>query len=524
MSEIQPIPKNTYLSNSTSSPAVLYAGCVIVLVLASAAGYLLVRNLVADLYHHRARNRLNAGRYLSVVEDLRTADRFRPEDSRIKLLMGQTYLKLSSRMPNVKTAYASATRARISLRESTALNPLDSEAALELARTTSRLQQLFPLYYPKRSFNPFDARPLFRRAITLRPNSIRCHFELARYMHQHNQIEELKTTVGELTRIYPAVYRHLRRESFWSPVLRLAAQNGLKQAITKNTMVATANRNLSAIHAKDANWQEALSHFHGALAASEGKITPDDYFRLGRLYLKNGKRQDAEFSFLKGLDTSPTRNRHVTSLVRLIQNEGAAPLIDLHARITSRFPYSIEVEMSFIRALMNLKQYNRSKDMLLAAMQRNPIAEGYYRLACIAEIQKDWNNMEPAIQKATVLAPANISYRKKLSHLLKRQKRWQAAEREIGSIIRLASPPAARWFNERATLRIKQENFEGAAKDWEEALKISPQKAVYHTRAGEAYIRLGNWSQAVHHYRLALDLEPDNAKYRQRLAALGADS
>jgi tetratricopeptide (TPR) repeat protein len=169
---------------------------------------------------------------------------------------------------------------------------------------------------------------------------------------------------------------------------------------------------------------------------------------------------------------------------------------------------------------MDLQQYRKSQRILMDLNRQTPTADAYYWLARIAEKEKDWDQMELNIQKATVLDPSNINYRQMFYGLLKRLGKHETAQREIGLMIEHSDKPSPRLFDQRAKFRLKNKDYLGAVKDWKEAIRLAPRQASFYAQVAEAYIKLGDLSPALEYYKKAVKLNPNNNGYAKRYNSL----
>jgi Flp pilus assembly protein TadD len=104
--------------------------------------------------------------------------------------------------------------------------------------------------------------------------------------------------------------------------------------------------------------------------------------------------------------------------------------------------------------------------------------------------------------------------------VLNRVNKLDRAEKEAGLAIKHATRSSASLFNHRASIRWKKEDYQGAAEDWKSALPLQPRNASVHARLAEAYLNLGNLSQATAHYQKASYFSPNNQTYKQKLELL----
>ena len=502
-----------------------YTVCTLILLLSGLAFYQLALRLLTEISIRQVRTRMQDGHYTAALNSLEKAYRRQPGDYRLPHLLGTVAHKRATTVPLVWKAYPLAVRAKAHFLAASRLNPLDAQLAYDLSRVEAWLEKLFKFFRSGFGGRPYNALPYFNKALQLRPNSITFHYAHARYLHYRKKTSELLHSVRNMTRIYPQVYHHLKRERFWSPSVKAAAREGLAQAVSQKIDVVNAHKTLSALLAEDKNFTGSIFHYRKALELNPVKTTGGDYFHLGRLHLRSGDLEAAKDLFFKGLSNSGDRERRLDSLYPVFKHQGILDDLYLfYLAAQDRFPMSERIDLLLARTLIDLKQYTQARRMLENLNAKAPAANAYYLLARIAEAEKDWHAMELEIQKATVLAPRNTGYRRAFLNLLKRLNKLDSAEKEIDVIIQYADKPSDRHFNERAQLRWRQKKYPAAVDDWQTAIRLAPQNARYHASIAEAYIKIGKWSEAVGNYQKAVDLKPDNQNYRKRLLALKSEN
>ena len=494
----------------------------LMLLLLVMASYLFCMRLISQIYYQKAVNHSRDGCCETAVNHLETAIRYQANDPLIWKELGKAYHNLGVLRP-IKEAFGFATKAKHAYLKAVRSNPLDAEATYGLAREEARLEQIYP-YLHHQNNNPYHALPYFEEAIRLRPNSILCHYALARYLHQQKKTEALLRIVSNLARIYPPVYGYLKKETFWSPKFEEAVKEGLKQAIDEGISPRDAHTAMSSLLTGEKDWTGAISHYQKALAVEAIDNNSAHYLHLGRLYVANGQLEEAETSFFKALAMSQTREKDLEGLYGVYKgNNYSEDLYLFYERVSKNFALSPRMDILLARSLIDLNRYNRAGRILDELNRKEPLAEAYSWLARIAEKEKDWDNVELSIQKATVLDPENSSYHMRFSRVLKRLKKVDRAEKEAGLAIKHSAKPSSGLFDYRARIRWSKNDYQGALEDWTSAMALEPKKAYFHARAAEAHLNLGQWSRAVDQYKKAIHLDPKNKTYQKRYDKLRGD-
>ena len=494
----------------------------LILLLFVIAFYPLCMRLISQIYYQKAVKHIRDGCCEPAVNHLETAIRYEANDPLIWKELGQAYHNLGVLRP-IKEAFGFATKAKHAYLKAVRSNPLDAEATYGLAREEARLEQIYP-YLHHQNNNPYHALPYFEEAIRLRPNGILYHYALARYLHQQKKTESLLRIVSNLARIYPPVYGYLKKEAFWSSSVQEAFKKGLQQAIDEEIATQNAHTAMSSLVAEEKDWANAISHYQKALSLQTINKDSGKYLHLGRLYVKNGQLEEAEESFFKALSMSRTKERHLEDLYWVYEREGYfEELYRFYHRVSRSFALSAGMDILLARSLIDLKRYHQAQRILKELNQESPSAKAYYWLARIAEKEKDWDSMELAIQKATVLDPKNSRYHLIFSKVLKRLKKLERAEKEAGLALDYSVEPSHWLFDHRAWIRWSRKDYQGAVKDWKSAIAVKPKKASFYARAAQAYCKLGEWSHALDHYQKAMDLDPKNENYQKRYNTLRAE-
>ncbi len=494
--------------------AMLFALCALI------ALYPLSLRFMSGLNRLAGNNYVMDGYYGVAVERLKTAAVYQPSDYEIKKELGEIYYNQGMLKKTAQEAFSLSLRSRDLYVSAKDINPLDAEAAYGAARAEFRLEQLHAYMHPGEGAGPYNALPWFREAIRLRPNSITFRYAMARYLHSHNS-RELLPIIYDLARVYPNSYYSLRGEKFWAPAVREEVKSGLEQAIRGESSPKEANRALSFLFAEEGKWDEALSLYSRALEYRTYENSAADLIQLGYLCLKTGDLKAAERGFITGLERSMSRD---SDLVRIYQYYKAedrfADFSNLYDQVKRRTLTTIETDILLARALIDQKEYDRAREILINVNKGEGNAEACYWLARIAEKEQDWDSMELLIQKATVLSPRNSSYHLVFSSLLVSLKKLERAEKEATLSLQYEAKPSPWTYNHRASIRWSMKNYEGAVQDWRAAISLKPDYAPFYAQAAQAYFELAFWPIAVEYYKKALELDPANEGYKKKYKEL----
>ena len=405
--------------------------CALILLLSAFAMVHLSLRLMGQAHYHSARDELRNGYFGLARAQLEKAEHAQPNDHEIHKALGRVYFELGALKPNARGASGLSGKSRESYMAAAAINPLDAHAAYGIARAEVRLEELYRYLHPESKDTLYNPAAYFEEAIRLRPNGILYRYAYARYLHWKWHSDELISAIRELARIYPPSYHYLKKEAFWCPPVKEACWEGLKEAVKENISPRLASMALSSMAAGEQQWPAAILRYKEALRYKAFDNKPGNYIHLGSLYLKNGQFEEARTRFFRALSMSRSRDKEMARLYHLYRNRKQSERFEQFYREADRaliLPAGTEILQA--RTLMDLKQYTQAQRILTERVEKRPDAASYYWLARIARAEKDWDAMELAIQKATVLEPENSGYHRLFSQVLKRKKKFRRAAEE----------------------------------------------------------------------------------------------
>jgi len=477
--------------------------------------------LVSQIYYLKSKDHLSEGYFGLATASLKKADQFNPDDYKIQKGLGEVNFRLSGLKTGAEESLLPAQKSKEFYLKALELNPLDAEAAYGLARGEARLERLYQYLHPEEKNSPYDPLPYYNQAVRLRPNGILYQYALARYLYRRGETEELSSVARNLARIYPPTYYHLKKEDFWSPDVKAAVKQGLEKAIAEEISLKEAHSALSSILAEDQEWSRALAHYQQALQHRAFGNRPANYIRLGRLYLKTDNLQQAGAAFTHALDMSRDRAKDLERIYHHYKRGGRSDQFGLfYQQLCQRFALPLQVQILQARCLIDQQQYPQAKQILMDLNRQESHAGSFYWLARIAKLEKDFDTMELAIQKATVLDPQNSQYHLLFSQVLKRLKKLERAEKEAGLALKHSSRPNPWLFNHRAWVRWSRQDYLGAVRDWQRAVRLKPDRADFYAHIAEGYRKEGQKALVKKYYQKALKLDPENQKYQKEINKL----
>ncbi len=419
----------TRLKSVSHNPRLRYGAAGLIVFLAVIASAFLLLRLYSGLNVLSGKRVLREKDYTAAADRFETALRFQPNDPSIWKNLGAAYRGLSAR-ESIQKAFEWEKKAKEAFLEASRLNPRDSNAFFHLAMVEQSLERLALFATVEENREIFNADPFYEEAMRLNPNSPRIHSTMIRRLHFSGQNDKLLRAVRHLVRIHPAAIESLEKELFWSPRLSEEAKKGLKQAIAQGTSPWFANTALSSILADEEDWDGAISCYQQALTYKHMAVTASDYLYLGRLHLENRQYEGALDYFVQGLMASRGSEEYLERLYRLYKSKQALEEFDgLLVRARKSFTFTNRTDVLYARTLIDQNRLNVARRVLNELNKNRPTPEAFYWLARVEEKEKDWDAMELAIQKATVLDTDNVQYHRLFAWVLRRQKKPERAEK-----------------------------------------------------------------------------------------------
>lgn len=456
----------------------------------------------------------------AAIKYLQKAIGYQPDDYLLWKDSGKAYYQLSAEK-SYREAFRLAEKSKNSYQMAVHLNPMDAESFFGLSISEARLERLYPFIHDKDK-NPYNATPYFKKAIELRPNSVTYNFTYVKYLYNKGRKNEFLDAISNLAKIYPRIYGPITAEPFWSFQVKQAIKKGLFKAIDEGINLNAAHETLSYILETENDWIGAMYHNEQALNHQNIRKNDGNYFHLGYLSLKAKQFDKAEKNFLKALSVSPEKEQTLKTIFSAYTtNNRPKELYQFYQNLRNEYPLSVETDILLARSLTDLTQYEQARNILNGINQEKPSAEVYYWLAKTAEREQDWDGMELASQKATVMEPENSLYHDLFSQALIRMNKLDRAEKESDLAIQHAEDKSLPdLHSHRASIKLQRQNYMGAIDDWKLAVDLKPDNPQYYSYIADTYERIGEKLTALQYYKKALDIDPNNVQYQTKYREL----
>lgn len=263
---------------------------------------------------------------------------------------------------------------------------------------------------------------------------------------------------------------------------------------------------------KENEQYEAASAIYGALI----KANPSDvsiYYYFGDNLLNSDNPDSAKIIFDKGQTLDQTN-----PLIKIGKSKLLLDEISLREAKASSEKDASNSEMiaRYQKADANVKAANALIDQaVLNTKSVETLIEAAEAL--IHYKNKDTDKAKILLDKANQLDPKNISILLLLGDIYMELNNGTLAADYYNQALDL-NKSSARAIVSKGVLYKRSTNYESAAQEFENAVKMEPGYAPAHRELGESYIKLGKLSSAKDEYKKYLELSKNNCSARIRYA------
>lgn len=408
-------------------------------------------------------------------------------------------------------------KAGTSLTKAAKIDSSDYITTYWLAKTQNALESITG-YLKPREPNPYDARPIYERAIALRPSGIEVHYSYIRYLYNKGEQKRISKLVQYMTRIYPQSYHHLKKEPFFNDSLLANMETGLLAALDQNITPKSALQALSDIQVKKQDYKKAIAYYRQSLEVEPFANTSGNYLHMGQLYLKTQipeKMEKTTIWFTKALKTAANFDAALARIFHIYTKEKALnEFIRFSIHIEENLAHTPGLSINIAKAWIKMGNPQLARARLIKLNAKEPNARAHYLLATIAEKEKDWDQVEISAQKAITLDRENSTYYQLFSKALLYQKKYTHAEEIATKAIQYAPKDNPWVLNNRAGIRWRLKQYTPAAEDWQKAFTLKPDHSDFPYRIALAFEQEGQFKQALTFAQQALTLAPNNKTYK----------
>lgn len=408
---------------------------------------------------------VDAKRFDEAIDVYNDALRLKPNDERLFLELAQLYLTLE-RFDEAVATYNRALE----------VMPKSEQMLVGLVGVLSSRKRYV------------EAAEIQKRIVDLKPADPSAQYNLGFYLFAAGKFEDAIAPYEAALRLKPgnggalhnlgAIYLNLKRfaealESYQQILQLEPPYSGLNKVYREMAMTLLALRRPG----------EAIDAAKKALAIDPS--LNDTYLTLAGAYAQSGMLNDAAETLLSGLALRPEDRSLRGSLGETYRRMGNLP----------------EAERVFRELTRTDADY----------------AYGYMGLAMVLTEQKKYDQAEALLQKASQLAPRDISPRLFLAQLLSTQQKYNEAEAAYRQVLKLAPDNPLVLNNFGYSLAERGVKLEEALEMIQRAVDAAPTNGGYLDSLGWAYFKMGRLEKAERYLNDAVNAGAQSATIYEHL-------
>lgn len=454
---------------------------------------------------------LRANRILDaqVFSGLAQRDRFR-----IQTAMGKTYYHLARNEKSAAGFYGLLTKSAIVLDKAIAHDARSYRTTFWAAKVHAGLETAWPVLFKTKGQNPFDALPFFEKAVSLRPTGHAIHYDMIKYLYHKGDWERIPDLVMHMVSIFPLSINQLEKEPFYSDQIREKIKQGLLEALKTGVSTRITLFLLSQMAMEEGAVDTAAVYYRQGLQQQPHLNTSGMMIHMGMLLLKQQAYEGAEPFFINALQLNDNFESILGQIYAVFKaNRKYDGFVEFSRKVQETLYISSSIDFLVAVCYMDSGKFELAKSLLNRLNEDRPEARAYDLLAQVNQKQNNWDAMELAAQKATMLAPENAAYWIRFSMSLVPQKKYSRADAAATKAIALLNQPTFWYYGHRAGIRKELGRYRDAVRDWKKALEIKPDHANYQYSIAQSYHKLGKTDQALAAINQAIGLKPENQTY-----------
>lgn len=287
------------------------------------------------------------------------------------------------------------------------------------------------------------------------------------------------------------------------------AQKWYMKALEIHPNLVDAHANLGVLYAKHQNWELAILSYQKAI---ENK--PDcgvAYRNLSQILIQLNRLEEVTPYWQQALQLKvdfATPEEYFTMGNILLRQEKADEAIECYQHVLQSQPNSFETYHNLAEALQQLEQWEAAVSAYQKAIELKPdSAQTYQRLGDAWVKLQQWEGVIQSYNKVLDLQPDIFQAYHNLAEAFHHLEQWEAATSAYQKAIEL-KPNSVRIYQRLGDISMKLQQWEEAITFYEKALEIDPNGFEVHQKLAPLLMNQGQPEKALQIYRRAIEVQP----------------
>jgi len=382
-----------------------------------------------------------------------------------------------------------------------------SKALYYLGKNYQRLGEKF---YP-------EARAAYDASIRIAPAEVNPRMGIASLLPDNEQgrieAEEIYDQVLKLKPNAPRAYSRLAA-IYKKQGRKQEAQAAYEKAVEFNPSYVSARYNLGLLLLAKKKWQEALDQFQAVVNIDANNARA--FFNLGRAHYRLKNYEHALSHYQKALTLRKGDYPEVAINLGLIYSakKEYQKAIDIYKEALLKDPESAKLHYNLGLAFLKSDQIDAAMSSYLLAIKFNPEYEqAWYNVARIHSKNKKYEDAISAYRKALSIKPGYRSAQLNLAVALTRLGKLDQAESVYRQVLSDSPRYFSAWLNLGLVL-IDQKRYNEAEDVFYQASQLDAEDDKSISLLAKSLRYQDDLLEAEKYNRIALDMKPDNKRYR----------
>ncbi len=287
------------------------------------------------------------------------------------------------------------------------------------------------------------------------------------------------------------------------------AQEWYTKALEIQPDLAEAHANLGVLYAKQENWESAILFYQKAI-----QFKPDFanvYRNLSQILVQLDRVEEATQYWQQALElkldfATPEEYFNIGNI--LLRQRKANEAVECYQNVLQAQPNSFESYHNFAEALQQLKEWEAAISAYQKAIELKPDSvKTYQRLGDTWMKLQQWEEVIQSYNKVLDLQPDIFKAYHNLAEAYYHIEQWETAIPFYQKAIEL-KPDSARIYKQLGDVWMKLRQWDEAITAYEKSLEIDPSSLEVHQKLAPLLMKQGQPEKAIQIYRLAIESHP----------------